>query len=97
MKRFEGNLSPNLPDNSINHPDVYATDVIAERLGHSVVRLPIAHFELNRIELLWAQTKFYVARHNKTFKAGQWAANIEVVIIPMASNVFSCYPNLSNN
>ncbi|KAI5637523.1 DDE superfamily endonuclease domain-containing protein [Phthorimaea operculella] len=33
-----------------------------------VLRLPPYHCELNPIELIWAQIKGYVGRHNKTFK-----------------------------
>ena len=46
---------------------VYRTDVIDEAEGHSVLRLPIAHCELNPIELIWAQVKGYAARNNKNF------------------------------
>ena len=35
--------------------------------GHDVLGLPIAHCELNPIELVWAQVKVYAARHNKKF------------------------------
>ena len=48
-------------------PTVYETDVAAEATGHSVLRLPIAHCELNPIELIWAQVKEYAARQNKKF------------------------------
>ena len=33
-----------------------------------VLRLPVAHSELNPIELIWAQIKGYVAVNNTTFK-----------------------------
>ena len=46
---------------------IYKTDVVAEAAGHCVLRLPIAHCELNPIELIWAQVKGYAARNNKTF------------------------------
>ena len=32
-----------------------------------MLRLPVAHCELNPIELAWASVKGYVAKHNKTF------------------------------
>ena len=35
--------------------------------GHSVVRLPVAHCELNPIEMAWSWVKGYVRKHNKTF------------------------------
>ena len=35
--------------------------------GHEVVRLPIAHCELNPIELAWAIMKDYCRKHNQSF------------------------------
>ena len=32
-----------------------------------VVHLPVAHCELNPIELVWANAKEYVRKHNKKF------------------------------
>ena len=46
---------------------LYLTDELAEQHGHTVLRLPIAHCELNPIELAWASVKGYVAKHNKDF------------------------------
>ncbi|CAH2101119.1 unnamed protein product [Euphydryas editha] len=43
-------------------------DQIAEQKGVTVLRLPPYHCELNPIELIWADIKGYVARHNTTFK-----------------------------
>ena len=34
----------------------------------ALLRLPVAHSELNAIELIWAQVKREVARNNTTFK-----------------------------
>ena len=45
----------------------YATDAIAEKFTHAVLRLPVAHPELNPIELAWSVIKGYVAKHNKRF------------------------------
>ena len=39
---------------------VYSTDVKAEGQGPEVVHLPVAHCELNLIELAWANVKEYV-------------------------------------
>ena len=44
----------------------YVVDDIAEASGHKVLRLPPYHCEFNPIELIWAQTKNFVARNNKT-------------------------------
>lgn len=35
--------------------------------GHKVLRLPVAHCELNPIELAWAQVKEHVRIHNQKF------------------------------
>ena len=45
----------------------YKTDVIAEKIGHEVMRLPVAHCELNPIEMAWATVKNYIRTNNKTF------------------------------
>ena len=39
--------------------------------GHEVLRLPVAHCELNPIELAWAQVKEYVRSHNQKFTLTQ--------------------------
>ncbi|CAH2010038.1 unnamed protein product [Acanthoscelides obtectus] len=46
----------------------YVTDEMARQCGVTVLRLPPYHCELNPIELIWAQVKGYIARHNTTFK-----------------------------
>ena len=46
---------------------LYLTDEVAQKHGHTVLRLPIAHCELNPIELAWASVKGYVAKQNKDF------------------------------
>ena len=43
------------------------TDEAAQKHGHTVLRLPVAHCELNPIELAWASVKGYVAKHNQEF------------------------------
>ena len=45
----------------------FETDLIAEKFTHRVLRLPVAHPELNPIELAWSVVKGYVAKHNKKF------------------------------
>ena len=45
----------------------FETDVIAEKFTHKVLRLPVAHPELNPIELAWSVAKGYVAKHNQKF------------------------------
>ena len=36
-------------------------------VGHEVVRLPVAHWELNPIEMAWSQVKGYVKANNKKY------------------------------
>lgn len=45
----------------------FETDVIAAKFQHSVLRLPVAHPELNPIEMAWSLVKGYVAKNNKKF------------------------------
>ena len=52
----------------LNGRTIYKSDVLTEQHGRIILRLPLAHCELNPIELCWAQVKAYVATHNKTFK-----------------------------
>ena len=46
---------------------LYLTDKVIHDHGHTVLRLPVAHCELNPIELAWSQVKRHVARHNKAY------------------------------
>lgn len=46
----------------------YRIDKLAAEAGHTVLRLPPYHCELNPIELIWSQMKGYVARRNTTWK-----------------------------
>ena len=39
---------------------MYLTDKAAHEHGHTVLRLPVAHCELNPIELAWASVKAYI-------------------------------------
>lgn len=45
----------------------YVIDEILAEKGHTVIRLPPYHPELNSIELIWAELKNWVASHNTTF------------------------------
>ena len=44
----------------------FVVNEIAEKSGHTVLRLPPYHCTLNPTELIWSQLKGYVARHNTT-------------------------------
>ena len=46
---------------------LYLTEEAIHEHGHTVLRLPVAHCELNPIELAWASVKGYVAKHNKDY------------------------------
>ncbi|XP_060564213.1 uncharacterized protein LOC132723503 [Ruditapes philippinarum] len=52
-----------------NKPEpVYILDSTLERHGHTCIRLPQYHAELNAIELIWALVKGKVSSENVTFK-----------------------------
>jgi len=46
----------------------YFVDNMAKDAGHTVLRLPPYHCELNPIELAWAMVKTYVKQNNTTYK-----------------------------
>ena len=46
----------------------YRIDQVTRQPGHTVLRLPPYHYDLNPVELIWAQLKGYVAANNATFK-----------------------------
>ena len=46
---------------------LYLTDEAIHNMGHTVLRLPVAHCELNPIELAWASVKGYVAKYNRDY------------------------------
>ena len=46
----------------------YRIDQLFREAGHTVLRLPPYHCNLNPIELIWSQLKRYVAANNVTFK-----------------------------
>jgi transposase len=48
--------------------DGYKIDDMAKTMGHSVLRLPPYHCELNPIELVWAQIKHNVNVNNTQFQ-----------------------------
>ncbi|XP_062511240.1 uncharacterized protein LOC134187137 [Corticium candelabrum] len=47
---------------------LFQTNDLARRLGHVGLRSPVAHCELNPIELAWSKVKRYLKEHNQTFK-----------------------------
>ena len=46
----------------------YICDDFAETKGHTVLRLPPYHSDLNPIEMVWSIVKGHVAKHNTTYK-----------------------------
>lgn len=48
----------------------YIVDEMAADVGHTVLRLPPYHCDLNPIELAWGYIKNGVARHNVSYKLG---------------------------
>jgi transposase len=51
-----------------SHFKCYKVDNAPAKHGHSVLRLPPYHPELNPTEKIWALVKNWVALHNVTFK-----------------------------
>lgn len=49
----------------------YRIDEIAAEQGHTVLRLPPYHCELNPIELVWSQVKGHVSANNRSFKVDE--------------------------
>jgi transposase len=47
---------------------IYKFDVLLERHGYNILRLPPYHPDLNPIEKIWASVKNSVAKKNVTFK-----------------------------
>lgn len=48
----------------------YIVDEMAAKLGHTVLRLPPYHCDLNPIELAWGYIKNNIARHNVSYTLG---------------------------
>ena len=46
----------------------YRIDELAQKYGHTIIRLPPYHPDLNPIELIWSNIKNFVAKNNKDFK-----------------------------
>lgn len=67
----DGMLKPELYTIIKQHKDKHRTykfDVLMQQHGHTVLRLPPYHPDLNPIELVWASVKNAVARRNVSFK-----------------------------
>ena len=46
---------------------LYLTDEATNEQGHSILSLPVAHCELNPIQLAWASVKNYIAKRNTRY------------------------------
>ena len=65
----------------VNKPEpTFRADTLLRKYGHDVLRLPPYHADLNAIELIWANMKGYVARHNLSFKMIDVKTHIENAI-----------------
>lgn len=69
-KMIRAELNQLIQQNKSRFP-VYTIDKLAAKHGHTVVRLPPYHCEFNAIELIWAQSKGGVAKHNNSFSLAQ--------------------------
>ena len=47
---------------------VYRVDLVLKSAGHTAIRLPPYHADLNPIEMIWANLKSYVGRRNLHFR-----------------------------
>lgn len=66
-----------IKQHSHKYPSSYVIDDIAEQHGHTVLRVPPYHCELNASELIWAQIKGGVARRNESFNLTHVKALLE--------------------
>ena len=70
----------------------YVVDQMAADQGVDVVRLPVGHCELNPIELVWANVKTYVAKHNTTFKMADVRVLVDEGLAAISPEYWSkCY------
>ena len=60
-----------------------AVDELANAHGFEVLRSPVAHCELNPIELVWAQVKGWVTRLNETFRL----ADVKQLVVESLASV----------
>ncbi|XP_054281219.1 uncharacterized protein LOC128998888 [Macrosteles quadrilineatus] len=60
-------LIARIPDNLLMAAKTFKVDKIEEEFGHTVLRLPPYHCDLNPIELVWAKVKNEVARTNTDY------------------------------
>lgn len=51
--------------------DKYRVELISEKYGHTILRLPPYHCKLNITEMIWNILKRYVTCKNKSFKLKQ--------------------------
>ena len=65
----------------MNKPEpTFRADSLIRQHGYDVLRLLPYHSDLNVIELIWANMKGYVGRHNLTFKMTDIKTHIDNVI-----------------
>ena len=58
--------------NGVKHLyEQFRVDTVAKLHGHTILRLPPYHCELNPIEMIWSQVKGYVAPENRSFKMAE--------------------------
>ena len=64
----------------------YRIDQLFKEAGHTVLRLPPYHCDLNPIELIWSQLKRYVAANNVTFNYQMFNSLLKGHLRPLLPN-----------
>lgn len=76
-------LMSRIPEHLRQAAKIYKIDKTAEEFGHTVLRLPPYHCDLNPIELVWAKVKNEVARVNSDYTL----KTVEVLLNDALNNV----------
>lgn len=69
-----------------SQPSKYAIDEMAASQNKTVLRIPPYHCELNPIELIWAEMKYYIARHHTFFKWAEVQTVLQQAIAAVTSD-----------
>lgn len=79
------------PTSCSQQKTIYKTDQLAEKLGHTVLRTPVTHSELNPIELGWSNVKRHQKIHNKTFKLADLEQLVPAALQPVTPEIWRAH------